>query len=634
MNEKILPRIRGPHEVKHLSRQELQQLAEELRQEIIYRVSRNGGHLASNLGIVELTLALHRVFDSPQDKIIWDVGHQCYPHKLLTGRYRNFSGLRKKEGISGFPKRSESPHDVFETGHASTSISAALGMLVAERSRGSSHRVIAVIGDGALTGGLAYEALSHAGQLQIPLIVVLNDNSMSIGPNVGGISKHLSMLTMKASYQRMRNLIDRCVKKIPLIGQWLYTWIVRFKNAIKILFYPRNFFVDLGFEYVGPIDGHHMLTLEEVFRDIKQLNRPVVVHVVTQKGRGYKLAEKNPAQFHGIGSFSIEDGMVEKTAGFTFTDGFGKAMVTLGEACPSLVAITAAMEKGTGLTPFRERFPERFFDVGIAESHGVTFAAGLAANGLLPVVAIYSSFMQRAVDQVIHDVALQNLPVIFALDRSGVVPEDGETHQGIYDISLFRSVPHMALLAPATAGELEQMLRWALEQRRPVMIRYPKAPCPKEEETCMQPLETGRGAFVRRNGGEVCLAFTGSLLPEALKAAEILDKEGIPLDLYNFRFIKPLDEVHLFSIIKSYRLFIIAEEGVREGGLGEHLVTRLSEIGIETSCKVLGIPEGPLPQGTRQELLSLCGLDGTTLAQHIHDWYGTARELHRKVSGT
>jgi 1-deoxy-D-xylulose-5-phosphate synthase len=638
----VLSRIADPRDLKSLNAAELNQLAVEIRETIISTVSRNGGHLASSLGVVELTIALHRVFNTPEDKIVWDVGHQCYAHKLLTGRYRAFSTLRKAGGLSGFPKTGESPHDCFNTGHASTSISAALGLLAGERLQGGTGRAVAVIGDGALTGGLAYEALSHAGQLGLPLVVILNDNKMSISPNVGGLSKYLSRLSMKRKYQLFRRTFDSLVKRIPLFGGLFFDVIVRLKRAVKAVFYTDNFFVDLGFEYVGPIEGHHIQRLTEVFRDVRKLDRPVVIHVITRKGKGYGFAEDDPGTYHGVGP-----SVAVRAAGRqSFTEAFGRALVEAGRRDPRLVGVTAAMEKGTGLSAFRAAFPRRFFDVGIAEEHAVTFSAGLAAQGIRPVAAVYSTFMQRAADQIIHDVGLQGLPVIFALDRSGFVGEDGETHQGLFDISLFRPVPNMTILSPAGGSELSLMLDWALSMGTelplaganragtspacgPVMIRYPKSYCPDEIPAFSRPLEKGRGVFVRQCGGPVCIAFTGGLYPEALKAAEILSRRGLEADLYHLRFLKPVDEDYLAGLMNRYELMVFVEEGIREGGFGEYA----ADLALKRACtglvRILAVEDNFVSLGTRQELLRINGLDGKGMARRLTEWRalaGTAGE--------
>jgi 1-deoxy-D-xylulose-5-phosphate synthase len=613
----LLPRIRGPEDLKKLTVPELSRLAAEIRRCIIGTVGRNGGHLASNLGVVELTIALHAVFDSPRDKIVWDVGHQCYAHKLLTGRYAAFSGLRRRGGLAGFPKRSESPHDSFNTGHASTSVSAALGFLAGERILGGRGMAAAVIGDGALTGGAAYEALSHAGQLGLPLVVVLNDNKMSIGPNVGGLSKYLSRLSMKAKYQLFRRTFDAVVQRIPLAGESLHRGIQRLKRAVKAVFYTDNFFVDLGFEYVGPIGGHSLSALIQVFRDVRQLGRPVVIHVITRKGKGYGSAEEDPGSYHGVSAPAPRGGL-------SFTEAFGAAVLQAAGKDPRIIAVTAAMERGTGLSAFKKAFPDRFFDVGIAEEHALIFAAALAARGLKAVAAVYSTFIQRGVDQVIHDAALQKLPVILALDRSGFVGEDGETHQGLFDISLFRPVPGMRILCPAGAAELRLMLNWALEKAAvpggPIAVRYPKGEVPAEEGAFFRPLIEGRGVWISGPGegpeGRICLAFTGGLYAEVLRAAKILESRGMRADCYNLRFLKPVDEDYLAAIMDRYGLTVFAEEGIREGGFGEYalaLARRRDCGGRVLALAVEGDFEG---LGTRRELLRANRLDGEGIADY------------------
>ena len=618
-----MPFIRSPQDFKSLNFNDLNRLAEEIRQLIISTVNSNGGHLASNLGVVELTLALHLVFDSPGDKIVWDVGHQCYAHKILTGRYGIFSSLRKSGGIAGYPKVSESPYDSFNTGHASTSISAALGMLASEKFLGTGNRVVAVIGDGALTGGLSYEALSHAGQLSLPLVVILNDNNMCIGPSVGGLSKYLSRLSMKAKYQTFRRFVDNFVKKIPFIGSVLFEVMLRLKRAVKAVFYTDNFFVDLGFEYVGPIEGHKIPLLTQVLKDAKRLNKPVVVHVITRKGKGCNFAENDPGAYHGVPAIckKIEGNLK------TFTQVYSDAILEAGRKNERLIAITAAMEEGTGLSAFRKAFPSRFYDVGIAEAHAVTFAAGLASGGFRPVVAVYSTFIQRGLDQVIHDVCLQNLPVIFTLDRSGLIGEDGETHQGLYDISFFRSFPNMTILAPAGAEELGLMFQWALESQGPVSIRYPKTLCPSGEKEFSLPLEKGRGAWIKKSESPnrsakgkakgICIAFTGSLYSQVIGAAEILETRGIIADIYNLRFLKPVDEDYLSSVMDQYNDMIFIEEGSSSGGFGEYA----SELAFRKNCSCrllsLGVKEKFDALGTREELLLRNGLDAGGIADAV-----------------
>jgi len=634
--ETMLNKINSPNDIKKLTVKELNQLAQEIREQIVKTVTNNGGHLSSNLGAVEISIALHRVFNSPSDKIVWDVGHQCYAHKILTGRLDSFTSLRRAGGLAGFPKMSESPHDAFNTGHASTSISAALGLLAAERTLGGKNHAIAVIGDGALTGGLAYEALSHAGHLGLPLIVILNDNKMSISPNVGGLSKYLSRLSMKAKYQTFRRHFDAMAKKIPVVGSAFFDLVLRLKRAVKAVFYIDNFFVDLGFEYVGPIGGHNLQALISVLEDVRNLNRPVVVHIITQKGKGCDYAEDAPDSYHGVSSFSPDSAAVKhgETKETYFSDAFSGALLAAAEKDNRVTAITAAMQTGTGLSSFAFKYPKRFYDVGIAEEHAVTFACGLAARGLKPVVAIYSTFIQRSVDQIIHDAALQKLPVILALDRAGFVGADGETHQGLFDIALFRSTPNMTILCPASENEMRLMLNWALgsdelneiyeQNKGPVIIRYPKALCPREESAFSQPVVKGRGVWLSKSScAAVCIAFTGSLFIEAVNAALLLKEKGIEADLYNLRFLKPVDEEYIVNMMNEYNLVCFAEEGIREGGFGEYACA-LAE---KKSCKAKiitlaaqsGFFEDDRALGHRKELLELNGLASRGIADAIAD---------------
>jgi 1-deoxy-D-xylulose-5-phosphate synthase len=624
IEQMLLPEIHSPEDIKKLTLSQLNSLAQEIRQQIVSTVSSNGWHLSSNLGIVELAIALHRVFNSPSDKIVWDVGHQCYAHKLLTGRLESFASLRKKGGISGFPKNSENPHDVFNTGHASTSISAALGLLAADRIKGGKSHAIAVIGDGALTGGMAYEALSHCGHLGLPLIVILNDNKMSINRNVGGLSKYLSRLSMKAKYQTFRRNFDAMVKKIPVIGSAFFDLIVRLKRAVKAVFYIDNFFVDLGFEYVGPIGGHNIHALISVLEDVRKLNRPVVIHIITRKGKGYGYAEEDPDSYHGVGSFSVDGGIEQNNKNKkSFTECFSDYILEAAKKDNRITAVTAAMKTGTGLCAFAENFPNRFFDAGIAEEHAVTFAAGLAAQNLRPIAAIYSTFIQRAVDQVIHDAALQKLPVIFALDRAGLTGADGETHQGLFDITLFRSAPNMTLLCPACQSEMKLMFDYGINLGAgPVIIRYPKALCPQEIDAFSLPLERGRGTWISRGQkGQVCLAFTGSLYTEVVEASSLLKELGIEADLYNLRFLKPVDEEYLVNIMASYKLTAFIEEGIKEGGFGEYACTLIQKKDCKTKTAVLAVEDGFLEKdkslGSRDELLAITGLNGKGIAETI-----------------
>jgi len=619
----ILSKIHSPEDVKKLSQKEIKQLAAEIRKTIIEVVGKNGGHLASNLGVVELTIALHRVFNSPKDAFIWDVSHQCYTHKLLTGRYKEFSTLRKKDGISGFTNTSESVHDYFIHGHSSTSISSALGLLTARELNGDKGKVIAVIGDGALTGGIAYEALSHAGQLTKNLIVILNDNQMSIDHNTGSVSRYLSRLTMTARYQSFRYRVDKAIDKIPYLGRGLEKFIFRFKRSLKGLLLTNNLFVDLGFEYVGPLDGHNEESMEKVLKRVKRLHRPVVVHVVTKKGKGYSPAEDKPELFHGIGPFQTSDGTVEKFDTVSFTEAFSNIISEEGEKNTDIVAITAAMAKGTGLTNFSLKFPDRFFDVGIAEEHAVTFAGGLAKGGKVPVVCIYSTFIQRSVDQMIHDIALQKSHVIFMLDRSGAVPDDGVTHQGVFDIALFRSIPDLELMTVCSAKDMELCFKWAVDNGTAVVIRYPKLTCPTEIPVFSTPVELGRGILVpctefiidgiteeqmEKAEKKILVVSTGGMYSEVQKAVRNCLMENQYSDIYILRFIKPFDENYFIELAKKYYGVVFVEDGVVSGGISEYLQGILAKNGI-TNTTILGFEDKFVQHGTRNEVLEMTNLD-------------------------
>ena len=613
----FLSKINGPEDLRRLPASRLPAVAAELRSMIMDVVAANGGHLASNLGVVELTIALHRVFRSPRDKIVWDVGHQCYAHKILTGRRDSFARLRRWGGPSGFPKRTESEHDIVDTGHASTAISSALGIAVGQERRGVKGKVIAVVGDGALSGGLALAGLNHAGQMHKSLIIILNDNEMSIGRNVGALSSYLSGLTMTRIYQAFRREFDRRVRGLPVVGAKIMGLVVRFKKGLKAVFFRASLFSDLGFEYVGPINGHDMPRLIRILENLRYVNAPVVVHVTTRKGKGYSFAEEDPTRFHGVTPFSLPDGKFEDSRRTTYSAAFSRCIVERARRDSRLVAVTAAMADGTGLRSLKDAFPDRVFDVGIAEENAVTFSAGLAIGGLRPVVAIYSTFLQRAVDQVIHDVAIPGLPVVFAVDRSGVVPADGETHQGLFDISLFSPVPGLCILSPACRGEVDMFLNWALDEDRPVMIRYPKAVCGPDLPELSRPLQEGRGVFVRRRASEVLLLSVGGILPEVLKAAHLLDLRGISSDIHALRFIKPLDGAYLRDVVSAYECTVLVEEGAARGGLGEHVARLLHEGGGSTRFYSVGAPDSFLPHGTREELLSCCGLDAVSLARRV-----------------
>ncbi|MBO4509562.1 MAG: 1-deoxy-D-xylulose-5-phosphate synthase [Spirochaetaceae bacterium] len=620
----LLNDISSPKDIKNLSYEELDNLASQIRERIIQVVGSNGGHLSSNLGVVELTIALHRIFDSPDDALIWDVSHQSYTHKILTGRNDKLDTIRMKDGISGFTKRSESVHDWFDAGHASTSISSALGLLQGRQLLDKPGKVVAIIGDGALTGGMAFEALSHAGQISKNLIIILNDNNMSISKNTGSISKYLSRLSTTPNYQKIRLSIDRFFERLPFSSRFLRKLVFRLKRGLKGIFFHNNLFVDFGFEYVGPLNGHNIEEMEKVFSKIKKINRPVVVHVITQKGKGYSPAENDPTTFHGIGPFCISDGTAEKYDKLSFTEVFSEEIIELGATDERIAAITAAMVKGTGLTKFAHRFPDRFFDTGIAEEHAVTFAGGLARAGMMPVVAIYSTFMQRSVDQLIHDIALQKVPSVFVLDRSGAVPDDGETHQGIFDISLLRPVPGVTLLAPASAEELKLFLRWGVSQQLPVIIRYPKASCPAEEEAFSEPVVCGRGVLIenplKKCGQErikrlfVC---TGGIYPEVKEAVDVLQKREIPVDIYNLRFLKPLDKQYFIDIASRYDHIVFVEDGIRIGGIGTYLESLLQRSLEGKKTAVCGFPDRFLAQGKRSDILEEAHLSPSHLARKM-----------------
>jgi 1-deoxy-D-xylulose-5-phosphate synthase len=625
MNIPLLKKIKDPVDLKKIPQEELPLLAEEIRRTIIDTVSTNGGHLASNLGVVEMTMALHYVFDSPDDRIIFDVGHQCYTHKLLTGRAGRFSTLRKKNGLSGFPKRSESPHDTVETGHASTSISYGTGISAALHLLEKNQRVICVIGDGALTGGQALEALNYAGHLKKQIIIILNDNEMSINRNVGGISSYLSRITVTRRYENFRRVVDAIIRHIPLIGKPMLAFVYRLKRGMKGLFYRETLFTDLGFDYVGPLDGHDLKSLIKTFTDVKSLKNPVVIHTITTKGKGYQPAEGNPSSYHGVSPTPKEAG-----GGMTMTRAFGQSLTELAEKDSRITAITAAMMEGTGLSDFHDRFPTRFFDVGIAEQHAVTFAAGQALTGLRPVVAIYSTFMQRSVDQLVHDIAIPGLPVVIAMDRAGLVPQDGETHQGIFDLQLFRSIPGITFMLPATASEMKMALAFALEQSAPCLLRYPKDDCHDDKKDFTRPFEAGRGIITKKTDGAMVLILSaGGLLEEAEKSAALLKKEGFPTDVYHMRFIAPLDEAHLTELSVSYKFIFCVEEGIKQGGIGERIGSLLKENEVPALYRGFGIDGSFPPHASRKELIQHYGLDGKSLAARIQEIVETHR--FRKV---
>ena len=573
--EKMLEKINSPQDLKKLTLQQKKKLAEEIRNYIIEIVSKNGGHLASNLGVVELTIALHTVFNVPEDKIIWDVGHQCYVHKILTGRREKFKNLRKPNGLAGFPKSNESPADSFNTGHSSTSISAALGMARARDLQEKNNAVIAVIGDGALTGGMALEALNDAGYSKCKMTVILNDNEMSISPNVGGLNKFLGKLRTKKLYTTTNNLLKKQISSVPVIGKPMVVGIQRIKRAIKQLVIHKMFFEDIGFTYLGPVDGHNIEELESILKTSKQVNGPVLIHVLTKKGKGYKFAEKNPDKFHAISPFNIENGELKTPKEKDYSKVFGEKIVELAKENSKIVAVTASMKNGTGLADFAQEFPYRFFDVGIAEQHAVTMAAGMAKEGMIPFVPIYSSFYQRAYDQVIHDVAMQNLPVIMCVDRAGIVGADGETHQGTLDMAFFRLVPNLTIMAPKDFKEFEDMLEFAVGLNKPVVIRYPRGGEDAEVKfKSHAKIELGKAEVLHEVKNlenptkEVTIIAIGKTVSEAVKLADRMQKEeGITPEIINARFLKPFDSEKMIQSIQRTKNVITIEDGTVINGL-------------------------------------------------------------------
>jgi 1-deoxy-D-xylulose-5-phosphate synthase len=615
----LIEKINEPADIRSLSFTELEILAGEIRELLVETVSHTGGHLAPNLGVVELTIALHLVFRTPEDKIVWDVGHQCYVHKILTGRREQLSTIRQYGGLSGFPKTRESAHDCFETGHSSTSISAALGIALARDMNKENHDVVAVIGDGALTGGMSFEAMNHAGHLGTRLIVILNDNEMSINNNVGALSGYLNRLRTNPLYYRSKDEIENILLRIPSVGRGMVKTVERLKDSLKYLLMPGFFFEELGFTYLGPVNGHNLKALKQAFERARGVAGPVLVHVYTKKGKGYPPAEENPDIFHGIGQFDVETGKPLGSNGVypTFTKVFGECIIRLGEEHPELVAISAAMSDGTGLKGFASRFPDRFFDVGIAEQHAVTLAAGLASSGCIPVVAIYSTFLQRAYDQIVHDVARQALPVIFVVDRAGIVGEDGETHQGVFDISFLRHIPGLILMAPKDQNELAAMLRSAVDYRRPVAIRYPRGPGRAAVIAEEQPyLEPGTGELLRP-GRDLAILAIGPAAYTALEAADLLKNQGRQAAVINCRFVKPLDERLIMEWADRTGHILTIEENVLAGGFGSGVLELLSRQGWGGQTACMGIPDSFVPHGDRELLCRDYGLDARGIVDFI-----------------
>ena len=611
-----LDRINEANDIKKIEPEAYDALASEIRSFIIESVSEHGGHLASNLGVVELTMALHLCMDFPNDKLIWDVGHQAYTHKLLTGRKEDFSGLRTFGGMSGFPKHKESPCDAFDTGHSSTSISAALGYARARDLKGEDRTVVAVIGDGSLTGGMAYEALNNVSHLKSNMIIVLNDNKMSISENVGGLSKHLTALRTRESYMDFKMDVEKKLKQIPHVGDSVARSVKKSKDSIRQLFVKGGFFEDFGIKYIGPIDGHDIKEMVRVLNALKRLNEPVVMHVVTQKGRGYVPAEKNPSAFHGVGSFDIATGESLASKSLTYTSVFSKTICRLGKAHPDVVTICAAMLDGTGLTAFKKHFPGRFFDVGIAEQHAVTFAAGLAAGGMHPFVAVYSSFLQRAYDQIIHDVCIQNLPVVFCVDRAGLVGADGETHQGIFDLSYLSMIPNMTVCAPKNKYELYDMLYFAYQYHGPIAIRYPRGSAYEGFKNMRPPIEYGKSELMFE-GEKIALVAVGSMVQTAVQVREKLLDKGINATVVNARFVCPLDTECLDRLSRDHQWIVTMEENVLKGGFGEACGDYLLAKHEDVRLIHVGVPDVYVEHGGVDQLKKTLRMDADSIVERI-----------------
>ena len=613
--------IRKENDIKKLSDEQLDGLADEIRRFLIEKISRTGGHLASNLGAVELTMALHLTLDFPEDKLIWDVGHQSYTHKLLTGRSGGFDTLRKYGGMSGFPKRKESDCDAFDTGHSSTSISAGLGLVEARELLGQDHTVVSVIGDGSMTGGMAYEALNNASRLKSNFIIVLNDNHMSISENVGGISRYLSGLRTTQTYTEIKKGVEGTLKKIPGRGDRLVSQLRKTKSGIKQLFVPGMFFEDMGITYLGPVDGHDVRKLVKVLNEAKRVDHAVLVHVITEKGKGYRPAEENPSRFHGTGPFDIRTGEpAEKSSTDSYTEVFSKVLADIARKDEKVVAITAAMADGTGLAPFKKYFPKRFFDVGIAEEHAMTFAAGLAAGGMKPVFAVYSSFLQRAYDQTLHDVCLQDLPVVIAVDRAGLVGSDGETHQGIFDLSFLSSIPNMTVISPKNRWEMADMLRFAVDYPHPVALRYPRGEAYEGMKEFRAPVEYGKSEVLYEEK-DIAVIFVGHMAELADRVRSGIREAGYSCSLINARFVKPLDTQLLDRLSRTHRLFVTIEENVVSGGFGEQVMEYASDAKLPVYVRNIGLPDDYVEHGNVEILRREAGLDcGRIVKQALSDY--------------
>lgn len=615
----LLDKIEKPNDIKEMEKDELRPLAKEIRQFLVHKISHTGGHLASNLGVVELTMALHLCCNPPEDKIVWDVGHQSYTHKILTGRKDGFEHLRQFGGMSGFPKQSESDCDAFDTGHSSTSISVALGLAKARDLKKQDHKIFAVIGDGALSGGMAYEAMNNAARLKSNLVIVLNDNQMSISKNVGGMSSYLGKIRTNGNYTELKEEVENALSKLPHLGDKLTSRIRGIKDLIKRIFIPGMLFEDMGLTYIGPIDGHNIHQMVTAFQSASKMKEAVIVHVCTHKGKGYRPAEKNPSYFHGVSPFNIKDGSSRHNGetAKTYTDIFSDTILEAAKEREDIVAVSAAMPSGTGLTAMASKYPKRFFDVGIAEEHAVTFAAGMAAGGLKPVVAIYSTFLQRAYDQILHDVCIGKLPVVFAVDRAGLVGSDGETHQGIFDIAYLRSMPNMTVMAPKNAWELRQMMLFALEQNTPTAIRYSRGAAWEGLQDHQQEITMGKAEWICE-GQEIALLAVGNMVETAMWVREHLKAEGQKVSVVNMRFVKPIDEEVLQKIKERHSKVVTLEEGVFNGGFGE----AVSAWYEGTPMRVLNIalPDQFIEHGSVTELKKKYGLDPESITQKILSW--------------
>lgn len=615
----MLERINGPWDIKALNEEELAQLAQEIRDFLIEKISTTGGHLASNLGVVELTMAIYRIFDLPKDKIIWDVGHQAYTHKILSGRKDSFDELRQFGGISGFPKTKESPCDAFNTGHSSTSISAGLGMALARDLKGEDYRVVSIIGDGALTGGMAYEALNNAARIERNFIIILNDNEMSISENVGGMSRYLSSIRTGEGYNDFKKNVTNVLERIPVAGPKILDKISRTKQGIKQLLIPGMLFENMGITYLGPVDGHDLKQLCRVLKEARKLNHAVLVHVLTKKGKGYAPAEKYPERFHGVEPFDVKTGRPKNEKVYpSYTEIFSKELCHLAEKDERIVAVTAAMPDGTGLKRFQKMFPERFFDVGIAEQHGVTSAAGMAAAGLRPVVAVYSSFLQRGYDQIVHDVCLQNLPVVFAVDRAGLVGSDGETHQGIFDLSYLTSIPNMSVLAPKNLWELRQEMEFAVQYGGPIAIRYPRGTAYRGLKEFHAPIEYGKGEILYQGKGLALLAV-GSMVSTAEHIRDKLNAEGMDVTLANGRFIKPVDFELVDCLAKAHEYLVTLEENVLQGGFGLQVLAYVHEHYPQVKVLNIALPDAYVEHGNVSLLRETLGIDSDSIIRKMRE---------------